>query len=98
MDDPRNPGDFSREFEQEGYYTDFSQYLSEEKSESSSSYYFEDIKLIEDKFEFRLGRFVSSDISSPSEKYNYDTGLSPFAYSYNDLIKSPQGKLVKVVD
>ena len=42
------------------------------------------------KFEFRLGNFGTKNSDGTK-----NISLSPFAYSYNDLIKSPQGKLVK---
>lgn len=50
-------------------------------SDISYAYYLKDIKLIEDNLEFRFG--------------NYKNALSPVVFTYSDLIKSPQGKLIK---
>jgi|SaaInlStandDraft_1057018.scaffolds.fasta_scaffold01648_13 hypothetical protein len=77
-------GDYSRLFKSKSFYTNHKEYLSEKKrlpGLSYASYYLEDIKLIEDNLEFRLG--------------NYKDTLSPVVFTYNDLIKSPQGKLIK---
>lgn len=90
MENPNNPGDFSSEFENKNYFTDFAQYLSVDNTFSFTKFYFNDIKSIEEKFEFRLGNFGTKNSDG-----TINISLSPFAYSYNDLIKSPQGKLVK---
>ena len=104
MQNLSNGGDFSYDFEDGAYFTDFAQYLSVKKPEKYITigdsiyenpirfwqYYFKDIKSIEEKFEFRLGNFGTKNSDGTK-----NISLSPFAYSYNDLIKSPQGKLVK---
>jgi hypothetical protein len=81
-------GDYSRLFESKSFYTNHKEYLTEKNKFSGSSssdifyaYYLKDIKLIEDNLEFRFG--------------NYRNALSPVVFTYSDLIKSPQGKLIK---
>lgn len=81
-------GDYSRLFKSKSYYTNHKEYLTEKNRFPGSSssdifyaYYLEDIKLIEDNLEFRFG--------------NYKNTVSPVVFTYNDLIKSPQGKLIK---
>ena len=77
-------------FESGSFHTNLSDYLTEEKDvfifDDTKSTYFEyfleDIKLLEDKLEFRFG--------------NYKNALSPVVFTYNDLIKSPQGKLINI--
>ena len=76
-------------FKKGSFHTNLSDYLTEEKDvftfddtkSTTFKYFLEDIRLIEDKLEFRLG--------------NYKDTLSPVVFTYNDLIKSPQGKLIK---
>lgn len=76
-------------FKKGSFHTNLSDYLTEEKDvftfddtkSTTFKYFLEDIKLIEDKLEFRFG--------------NYKDTLSPVVFTYNDLIKSPQGKLIK---
>jgi len=81
-------GDYSRLFKSKSYYTNHKEYLTEKNRFPGSSssdifyaYYLEDIKLIEDNLEFRFG--------------NYKNTVSPVVFTYSDLIKSPQGKLIK---
>ena len=81
-------GDYSRFFKSKSFLTNYKEYLTEKNEFPGSSssyifytYYLKDIKLIEDNLEFRLG--------------NYKNALSPFVFTYSDLIKSPQGKLIK---
>jgi len=76
-------------FKNGSFHTNLSDYLTEEKDvfiyddtkSTTFKYFLEDIKLIEDKLEFRFG--------------NYKNTLSPVVFTFNDLIKSPQGKLIK---
>lgn len=81
--------DVSWLFKKGSIHTNLSDYLTEKKDvftyddlkSTTFKYFLEDIKLIEDKLEFRFG--------------NYKDTLSPVVFTYNDLIKSPQGKLTK---
>jgi len=81
-------GDYSRLFKSKSFFTNHKEYLIEKNRFPGSSssdifyaYYLKDIKLIEDNLEFRFG--------------NYRNALSPVVFTYSDLIKSPQGKLIK---
>ena len=74
--------DYSSFFKSKSFHTNYKEYLTVEKELSGYyTYFLEDIKLIEDNLEFRFG--------------NYENALSPVVFTYSDLIKSPQGKLIK---
>lgn len=78
-----------RLFERKSFFTNYKEYLTEKKlfpgsssSDNIYAYYLDDVKLIENNLEFRLG--------------NYKDTLSPVVFTYDDLIESPQGKLIKI--
>ena len=75
--------DFKKYFISKSFETNLNEYLTKKETlKSSYTYYLEDSNLFENNFEFRLGNFKDE--------------TSPIVYDFNDLINSPQGKLIKV--
>lgn len=77
-----NSEDAKEIFTSHSFETNLKEYLTIKGEEYYYDYYIEDSNLFENNFEFRLGNFKDE--------------TSPIVYDFNDLINSPQGKLIKI--